>query len=122
MKNKDKNLRTLSEDLLGQSVEVTATNAGAAIPTSADVVNCIGITGQVGYKIILPEPVIGKKLTLINASGFTFALVSSTPASIEINGGKGAVSLAVATAKVCECKCVSLTNWVVEVLDYTAAS
>ncbi len=122
MKNKDKNLRTLSEDLLGSTVDVTATTGGAAIPASADVVNCIGITGQTGYKIVLPTPVVGKKLTLINASGFAFALVSSTPASIGINGGTGTVSLAIATAKVCECTCVSLTNWVVEVNNYTAAS
>lgn len=104
----------------------TATTTGATtgtIPTSATIVNGIGITGQTAYLILLPLPAIGKRIVIINNSGFAFNLATSSAANVELNGAKTAgYKLAIANAKVAICECVSLTNWVVIVNDYTAAS
>jgi len=104
----------------------TATVAGATtgtIPTSATIVNGVGINGQVAYLILLPLPAIGKRIVIINNSGYTFNLATSSAANVELNGAKTAgYKLVVATAKIVVCECVSLTNWVAIISDYTAAS
>lgn len=107
-------------------VTCTATTAGATtgtIPSTASVVNAVGVNGQSAYLILLPTPVVGKKLIIYNDSGYAFNLATSSAANIYLNGAKTAgYKLAVANAKVAYCDCVSSTQWVVVINDYTAAS
>jgi hypothetical protein len=107
-------------------VTCTATTAGATtgiIPSSATVVNAVGVNGQSAYLILLPTPVVGKKVIIYNDSGYAFNLATSSAANIYLNGAKTAgYKLAFANAKVAYCDCVSSTQWVVVINDYTAAS
>ena len=67
--------------------------------------------------IILPAPVVGLKITLINnATGYE--LRSSAPATIGINGGTGAsAESAVAASVIVKVECVSATNWIGSVVS-----
>jgi hypothetical protein len=69
--------------------------------------------------IILPAPVVGNVIRLINgATGYE--LRSSTPASIGINGGVGAdAESAIGANILVTCVCTTATNWVCS--DTTAA-
>jgi hypothetical protein len=67
--------------------------------------------------VILPAPVVGQKITLINnATGYEIR--SSAPATTGINGGTGAtVESAVAASVSVMLECISLTNWIGSVVS-----
>lgn len=100
---------------VSQAVDATATATGATtgtIPATAKVVNALGVTGQVDYIIVLPAPVAGKKLLLLG-NGYQYELQTSDPATIYLNGVKGAgVELAVAASQAVELLCVDSTHWI----------
>lgn len=97
--------------------DVTATEGGAAIPAGVTHVNVTATNAD--HIIILPAPVIGQVITLINgATGYE--LRSSDPATIGINGGKAKdAESAVAANIVVVVRCVSETNWIGQ--TFTAA-
>jgi len=67
--------------------------------------------------------VVGKQLIIYNDSGFAFNLAAADAANTYVNGAKAAgYKLAIATAKVAYCDCVSSTQWVVVINTYTPAS
>lgn len=93
-----------------KSVAVTATATGAAIPAGATHVEVTATNAA--HIVILPPPVPGTKITLLNgATGYE--LRSSDPANITINGGKAAnAESAVAASTVVKVECVSATAWI----------
>ena len=90
--------------------DVTATAGGAAIPAGVTHVNVTATNAN--HIIILPEPVIGQVITLINgATGYE--LRSSDPATIGLNGGTAEnAESEVAPNIVVVVRCVSETNWI----------
>ena len=93
-----------------KSVAVTATETGASIPVGA---THIAVTSaNANHIVILPAPVPGTKITLLNgATGYE--LRSSAPATVKINGGSGAdAESAVAANTVVKVECVSATEWI----------
>ena len=93
-----------------KSVAVTATEAGASIPVGA---THIAVTSEnANHIVILPAPVPGTKITLINgATGYE--LRSSAPATVKINGGSGTDAESdVAANTVVKVECVSATEWI----------
>lgn len=98
----------------------TATADGTTTGTIAANTTFVTVTcDQADKIIILPAPVVGQVITLINgATGYE--LRSSTPASIGINGGTGAAAeSAIGASKIVRMTCVSATNWIGE--EFTAA-
>ncbi len=94
-----------------KSAAVTAVaTSGAAIP--AGVTHVVVTSDHADKIVILPAPVPGLKITLINgATGYE--LRSSAPATIGINGGMGATAeSAIAANMIIKMECVSATNWI----------
>lgn len=105
------------------AVAVTATSDGLTtgiIPDSAKVVSVT--SANANNIVVLPTPVVGKQVLLINTSGTGFELRSSTPASISISGGTGASaeSALASTALLIRCVCISATAWIAN--SHVAAS
>lgn len=91
---------------------VIATTAGATTGTILNTTTHASVTSDGATKqVILPAPVVGKTLTIdVGATGFD--LKSSAPATIAINGGKGATAKsAIAANSTCYLICVSATSW-----------
>lgn len=91
----------------------TATVAGATtgvIAATDKVVAALGVTGQTGYFLTLPAPVVGKRLLLL---GNAFAYKCQTSGNtIAIDGITGTpANLTVAARTVVELVCTSATNW-----------
>ena len=97
--------------------DVTATAGGAAIPAGVTHVNVTAT--DAAHIVVLPEPVIGQVITLINgATGYE--LRSSDPETIGINGGTAEnAESEVAANTVVVVRCVSETNWIGQ--TFTAA-
>jgi len=97
--------------------DVTATEGGAAIPAGVTHVNVTAT--DAAHIVVLPEPVIGQVITLINgATGYE--LRSSDPETIGINGGTAEnAESEVAANTVVVVRCVSETNWIGQ--TFTAA-
>lgn len=91
----------------------TATATGATTGTiSAGTTHVVVTATDANHIIILPAPVPGLKITLLNgATGYE--LRSSSPTTIGINGGVGAnAESAIAASTVVKVECVSVTNWI----------
>jgi hypothetical protein len=90
----------------------TATASGATTGTISPASTHVTVTSSdANHIIILPAPVVGKKLT-IHAGATGFELRSSAPASIAINAGSGAdAESAIAAASTCYLECVTATAW-----------
>lgn len=95
-----------------KSAAVTATTDGLTTGIIAAGVTHAVITSSANTKLVtLPAPVPGLRLILVmTANGGKVR--SSAPATIEINGGKGAAvaSAIVANTEVI-CECISATSW-----------
>lgn len=91
----------------------TATATGATTGTISAGVTHVAVTAtDANHIIVLPAPVPGLKITLLNG-GTGYELRSSDPATIGINGGTGAAAeSAVAASTVVKVECVSATNWI----------
>lgn len=90
----------------------TATTTGATTGTISPATTRVTVTSDDANKIIiLPAPVVGKKLT-IHGGATGFELRSSAPASIAINGGSGSnAESAIAANSTCYLECVTATAW-----------
>jgi hypothetical protein len=94
-----------------KSEAVTAT-ATTGTQISAGTTHVVVTSANANNIVILPAPVVGLKITLINgATGYE--LRSSAPATIGINGGVGsAAESAVGANVVVKVECVSSTAWI----------
>lgn len=92
---------------------VTATDAGAAIPAGTAVA-LVNADSDANHIVILPAPVVGNIIIIIENGTTGYELRTSTPASIGINGGtasNGESAIAGATTYI-RCVCVSSTSWI----------
>ena len=97
---------------------LTATDAGVAIPAGTAVA-LINADGDADHIVILPAPVVGNIINIIETATTGYELRSSTPASIGINGGtasNGESAIAGAITYI-KCVCVSSTSWICSQYD-----
>ena len=97
---------------------VTATDAGAAIPAGTAVA-LVNADSDANHIVILPAPVVGNIIHIIENGTTGYELRTSTPASIGINGGtasNGESAIAGAITYV-RCVCVSSTSWIATQFD-----
>ena len=102
---------------IAAAVTRTATVAGATtgvIAVTDKVIAAVGVTGQTGYFLTLPAPVVGKRLLFL-ASVYAYKIQTSGN-TVGINGVTGTpAALTVAAATAIELVCTSATNWAVRV-------
>lgn len=131
MRNEKRKLSTITNDVdLPTSGEIQSLTSGSVIASGnkilsgTRIVNATGVNGRTTYGIFLPIANTSTLPIIVrNVSAYEFALRSSDAANVYINGAKGAThALAIATAKMAICIPVSTTEWIVEVVDYTAAA
>ena len=97
---------------------VTATDAGAAIPAGTAVA-LVNADSDANHIVILPAPVVGNIIHIIENGTTGYELRTSTPASIGINGGtasNGESAIAGAITYI-RCVCVSSTSWIATQFD-----
>jgi len=97
---------------------LTATDSGVAIPAGTAVA-LINADGDANHIVILPAPVVGNIINIIETATTGYELRSSTPASIGINGGtasNGESAIAGAITYI-KCVCVSSTSWICSQYD-----
>ncbi|MHB1154002.1 MAG: hypothetical protein ACYCWE_20745 [Eubacteriales bacterium] len=96
-----------------KSAAVVPTATGTTTGTiPAGVTHSVVTSADANHIVILPAPVPGLKITLINgATGYE--LRSSAPATIGINGGAAAnAESAIGANNIVKMECVSATNWI----------
>ncbi len=97
------------------TVSATATSTGATTGTLTDLgydFTVLVTSANADHIIILPAPVVGRTITLINQSTTAYELRSSTPASIAINGGTGAsAESAIPASSLAVITCRTATAW-----------
>ena len=103
------------------AVAHTATDDGTGTGTIAAGTSVVSVNANsdANHIIILPAPVVGNIIHLIETSTTGYELRSSTPASIGINGGtasNGESAIAGAITYI-KCVCVSSTNWICSQFD-----
>jgi hypothetical protein len=103
------------------AVARTATDDGSGTGTIAagTAVVSVNADSDANHIIILPAPVVGNIIHLIETGTTGYELRTSTPASIGINGGtatNGESAIAGAITYV-KCVCVSSTNWICSQFD-----
>lgn len=97
------------------TVSATATSDGTTTGTLTDLgydFTALVTTANANNIIILPAPVVGRTITLINQSATAYKLRSSAPAGIAINGGTGAnASTAIPASSLAVITCRTATAW-----------
>ena len=98
------------------AVARTATDDGTGTGTIAagTSVVLVDADSDANHIIILPAPVVGNIITLIETSTTGYELRTSAPDSIAINGGSGANAESAIAGAVTyvKCVCVSSTSWI----------
>ena len=93
----------------------TATSGGLTTGTLTDLgkdFTVVVTSANAAHIIILPAPVVGRKITLINASATAYELRSTDPTTIAIGGGTGAdAESAIPASSVATVICRSATAW-----------
>lgn len=107
---------TAATGVQSSAVARTATDDGSGNGTIAagTSVVLVDADSDANHIIILPAPVVGNIITIIENGTTGYELRTSTPASIGINGGTGAnaeSAIAGATTYI-RCVCVSSTAWI----------
>ena len=106
-----------------QSAAVThvATDDGTGTGTIAAGTSVVSVNADsdANHIIILPAPVIGNVIRLIETGTTGYELRTSAPASIGINGGTASngESAVAGAITVTQCVCVSATNWICNTFD-----
>jgi hypothetical protein len=97
------------------TVSATATSDGTTTGTLTDLgydFTALVTTANANNIIILPAPVVGRTITLINQSATAYELRSSAPATIAINGGTGAsAESAIPASSLAVITCRTATAW-----------
>lgn len=97
------------------TVSATATETGATTGTLTDVgydFTVLVTSVNANHIIILPAPVVGRRVTLVNQSATAYELRSSDPATIAINGGTGAsAESAIPASSIANVICRTATAW-----------
>lgn len=95
--------------------DATATTTGATTGTIPSIGSDIFVTvtcDDANKIVILPAPVPGTQVTLVNA-GTGYELRSSSPTTVAINGGTASnAESAIGANVVVHCKCVTATRWI----------
>ena len=112
---------TVATGIQSAAVERTATDDGSGDGTIAAGTSMVLVDADsdANHIIILPAPVVGNIIHLIETGTAGYELRTSTPASIGINGGtasNGESAIAGAITYV-RCVCVSSTNWICSQFD-----
>ena len=96
---------------------LTAVEEGVAIPagTSVASITC----SDANFIVILPAPVIGNIIIIIETASTGYELRSSNPEGIKINGGSGdgAESAIAGAISYIKCVCVSSESWICSQYD-----
>jgi hypothetical protein len=97
---------------------LTATDAGVAIPAGTAVAS-INADGDANHIVILPAPVVGNIINIIETATTGYELRSSNPEEIGINGGTadGAESAIAGAITYIKCVCVSDSSWICSQYD-----
>ena len=97
---------------------LTATDAGVTIPAGTAVA-LINADSDADHIVILPAPVVGNIIHIIETATTGYELRTSTPGSIGINGGTGsnAESAIAGAITYIRCVCVSSTSWIATQFD-----
>lgn len=97
------------------TVSATATSTGATTGTLTDLgydFTVLVTTANADHIIILPTPVVGRTIRLINQSAAAYELRSSSPTTIAINGGTGAAAeSAIPASSLAVITCRTATAW-----------
>jgi len=109
---------------LGQqnaAVTHVATDDGTGTGTIAAGTSVVSVNADsdANHIIILPAPVIGNVIRLIETATTGYELRTSAPATIGINGGTATngESAVAGAITVTQCVCVSATNWICNTFD-----
>jgi len=111
---------TATVGMQSAAVAVVATADGTGTGTIPAGTSVVSVTcGAAARIVILPAPVIGNIIHLIETATTGYELRTSAPATIGINGGtasngESAVSGATTYTR---CVCVSATNWICNTFD-----
>ena len=112
---------TATVGVQNSAVARTATDDGSGTGTIAagTAVVSVNADSDANHIIILPAPVVGNIIHLIETGTTGYELRTSTPASIGINGGTGtnAESAIAGAITYVKCVCVSSTNWICSQFD-----
>ena len=112
---------TAATGVQSSAVARTATDDGSGNGTIAagTSVVLVDADSDANHIIVLPAPVVGNIITIIENGTTGYELRTSTPASIGINGGTGAnAESAIAGAiTYIRCVCVSSTSWIATQFD-----
>jgi len=97
---------------------LTATDAGVAIPAGTAVA-LINADSDADHIVILPAPVVGNIIHIIETASTGYELRSSAPSTIAINGGTatGGESAIAGAITYVKCVCVSSTKWICSQYD-----
>ena len=113
----------ITADIGVQSAAVTRTatddGSGTGTIASGTSVVLVDADSDANHILILPAPVVGNIIHIIETGTTGYELRSSTPASIGINGGtasNGESAIAGAITYI-KCVCVSSTNWICSQFD-----
>ena len=112
---------TVATGIQSTAIARTATDDGTGNGTIAAGTSMVLVDADsdANHIIILPAPVVGNIIHLIETATTGYELRTSTPASIGINGGtasNGESAIAGAITYV-RCVCVSSTNWICSQFD-----
>ena len=91
------------------AADATGLGGGALIPELDSLISAT--SDSVHKAIVLPDPVLGRSLRIINVGAFE--LKTSDPSNVAINGGTGSnVESAIAANMIVDCVCTTTTTWV----------
>jgi hypothetical protein len=112
---------TIATGIQSTAVARTATDDGSGNGTIAagTSVVLVDADSDANHIIILPAPVVGNIITIIENGTTGYELRTSSPASIGINGGtgSGAESAIAGAITYIRCVCVSSTSWIATQFD-----
>lgn len=112
---------TIATGIQSTAVARTATDDGSGNGTIAagTSVVLVDADSDANHIIILPAPVVGNIITIIENGTTGYELRTSNPASIGINGGtgSGAESAIAGAITYIRCVCVSSTSWIATQFD-----
>jgi hypothetical protein len=109
---------TVTRGIQSGATALTATDTGVAIPAGTSVA-LVDADSDASHIVILPTPVVGNIIHIIETATTGYELRSSAPNDVAINGGtavNGESAIEGATTYI-KCVCVSGTSWICSQYD-----